>query len=222
LSSSLANYLKTGQSLGAREMGWEHEGNRAYRLGDWKIVSSNFAGTDGKPANKWELYNLATDPTEASDLSGDPQQANRVLLMTSAYDRWAYWTNITATMPWSIADFNRDGQLSQADLQIFIAGWLETSTFGDYSTFVRGDANVDGITDLTDFALLRKAFALTGQLSLLSGVESLLALPEPSTLAQLVFVTLLLNFGWCWREWRQRMHWRPTPARSAVKSSYWK
>ena len=36
---------------------WAHEGNRAIRAGDWKLVA---AGKDGP----WELYDLATDRTE--------------------------------------------------------------------------------------------------------------------------------------------------------------
>ena len=40
---------------------WEHEGNRAVRIGDWKLVS--------KHPGDWELYNLIEDRTELSDLS---------------------------------------------------------------------------------------------------------------------------------------------------------
>ena len=35
--------------------------NRAYRLGDWKIVS--------KGMSRWELYNMAADPTEQNNLA---------------------------------------------------------------------------------------------------------------------------------------------------------
>lgn len=40
-----------------RELYWEHFGNRAARIGDWKLVA------DGKNG-PWELYNLAEDRTE--------------------------------------------------------------------------------------------------------------------------------------------------------------
>jgi arylsulfatase A-like enzyme len=41
---------------------WQHEGNRALRQGDWKIVA---AGNE----SFWELYDLATDPTESKNLA---------------------------------------------------------------------------------------------------------------------------------------------------------
>ena len=37
---------------------WLHEGNRAIRVGDWKLVSS------ARPDGRWELYNLASDRGE--------------------------------------------------------------------------------------------------------------------------------------------------------------
>ena len=44
------------------ELWWQHEGNRAIRVGDWKLVA---AGKDGP----WELYDLANDRTETHDLA---------------------------------------------------------------------------------------------------------------------------------------------------------
>ena len=43
---------------------WYHEGNRAIRIGDWKLVA---AGEEGP----WELYNLAVDRTETNDLADE-------------------------------------------------------------------------------------------------------------------------------------------------------
>ena len=39
-----------------------HEGNRAVRLGDWKLVSEG--------NSRWELYNMKHDRTELTDLAG--------------------------------------------------------------------------------------------------------------------------------------------------------
>ncbi len=43
---------------------WAHEGNRAIRVDDWKLVA---ARQDGP----WELYDLATDRTETLNLAGE-------------------------------------------------------------------------------------------------------------------------------------------------------
>jgi arylsulfatase A-like enzyme len=71
---------------------WEHEGNRAIRVGDWKLVALH-----GKP---WELYDLSRDRSEQHDLSGkEPERASRMAAMWEAY---AARANVA---PW--ADVNR-------------------------------------------------------------------------------------------------------------------
>jgi arylsulfatase len=62
------------------EWGWEHEGNRAYRRGTWKLVSEY-------PANRWELYDLTTDPTETRDLG--QERPEKVAELRAAYEVWA-------------------------------------------------------------------------------------------------------------------------------------
>jgi arylsulfatase len=54
------------------DLWWEHEGNRAIRVGDWKLVA---AGRDGP----WELYDLATDRTETRDLARQHPETVREL-----------------------------------------------------------------------------------------------------------------------------------------------
>ena len=54
------------------EIWWQHEGNRAIRVGDWKLVA---AGKDGP----WELYDLATDRTETHDLAAELPEKVREL-----------------------------------------------------------------------------------------------------------------------------------------------
>ncbi|HEY2588125.1 MAG TPA: arylsulfatase [Tepidisphaeraceae bacterium] len=59
---------------------WEHEGNAAIRVGDWKLVRFGRKG-------KWELYNMAADRTELHDLSTEePQRAKELL---AKWDAWA-------------------------------------------------------------------------------------------------------------------------------------
>ena len=50
---------------------WYHEGNRAIRMGDWKLVADH-----EKP---WELYDLRTDRSESTDLAGARPQKVREL-----------------------------------------------------------------------------------------------------------------------------------------------
>jgi arylsulfatase len=50
---------------------WFHDGNRAVRLGDWKLVAA-----EGDP---WELYDLSTDRTETKNLaSSDPAKVREL------------------------------------------------------------------------------------------------------------------------------------------------
>jgi arylsulfatase len=51
---------------------WLHEGNRALRAGDWKIVAT---GRDGP----WELYDLSSDRSETRNLAGDRPEKVREL-----------------------------------------------------------------------------------------------------------------------------------------------
>jgi len=60
--TSLVPSFEVDGGLGSRRLWWAHDGHRAFRDGDWKLV----ALAEGD----WELYDLATDPTEQSDLAG--------------------------------------------------------------------------------------------------------------------------------------------------------
>ncbi len=56
---------------------WLHEGNRAIRLGDWKLVAAK--------EDPWELYNLSTDRAESQDLAG--QRPDRVKELEAVWNR---------------------------------------------------------------------------------------------------------------------------------------
>lgn len=68
-----------------RPVFWEHEGNRAMRDDDWKLVSQY--DYKQKKFMDWELYNLKTDRSELTDLS--TQQAERKMRMIQEYETWA-------------------------------------------------------------------------------------------------------------------------------------
>ena len=73
-----------GQPLVRDFLAWEHEGNRALRSGDWKIVS-----LAGRP---WALYDLANDRTEMNDLA--TQLPERVKEMSAQWNQWANRTHV--------------------------------------------------------------------------------------------------------------------------------
>jgi hypothetical protein len=58
-----------GHATGRSRQYYELEGNRGYRLGDWKAVSLQ---APGQPIDldRWMLFNLKADPTECEDLAG--------------------------------------------------------------------------------------------------------------------------------------------------------
>lgn len=59
---------------------WEHEGNRAVRDGQWKIVAVSEEGA-------WELYNMETDRAEVHNLAA--QHPDIVKRMAQQWDQWA-------------------------------------------------------------------------------------------------------------------------------------
>ncbi len=64
---------------------FHHEGNRALRVGDWKLVNESNVnrGTTNDP---WALYNLAVDRCEMVDLSA--QEADRCREMQTLWQRY--------------------------------------------------------------------------------------------------------------------------------------
>lgn len=70
---------------------WEHEGNKAVRLGKYKLVQEWKEGNE----DNWELYDLENDRTETNNLiTKMPNKANKMIVM---YNEWA--TRIKV-LPW--------------------------------------------------------------------------------------------------------------------------
>jgi arylsulfatase A-like enzyme len=79
----------TGKSLPDRPIFWEHEGNRAVRRGNWKLVSKHPGG--------WELYDMDTDRTEMHDLAA--QHPEKVQELKTLYATWAERCGV---QPWPL------------------------------------------------------------------------------------------------------------------------
>lgn len=68
---------------------WEHEGNRAVRSGNLKLVS--------KFRQPWELFDLSQDRTEQNDLSAQmPQERQRL------EQAWQKWSEHVGVAPWPL------------------------------------------------------------------------------------------------------------------------
>ena len=69
----------TGKPIEREAIYWEHEGNRAIRSGDYKLVAKG-------AKSKWQLYNIAADRSEQHDLAEQkPQLAKKLADMWQAY-----------------------------------------------------------------------------------------------------------------------------------------
>ena len=69
-----------------RSLFFEHQGNRAVRVGTWKLVA-----LDDEP---WELYDFTTDRTEMNNLASE-----RPLLVDQLSDVWDHWAEQNHVTP---------------------------------------------------------------------------------------------------------------------------
>ncbi len=79
---------------------WEHEGNRAVRLGKWKLV------TLGR--GPWELYDMEADRTELNNLA--EKHPDKVKEMIALYDAWAKRANVVPWGSWRKGKGKRKGK----------------------------------------------------------------------------------------------------------------
>jgi arylsulfatase A-like enzyme len=86
---SLLPLLQGPAAATSRTLFWEHEGNRAVRIGDWKLV--------GPRGEAWQLFNMLEDRTETNDRSTEMKE--KVTELKSAYDEWAKRIGVE---PWPI------------------------------------------------------------------------------------------------------------------------
>ena len=79
----------TGGELPARDLFFEHQGERAVIRGGWKLVSSH--------KRPWELYQLAHDRAETRNVAAE--HPDRVAEMSAAYEAWARRAQV---LPWPV------------------------------------------------------------------------------------------------------------------------
>jgi arylsulfatase len=89
------------QSLDREAIYWEHEGNRAVRMGKWKLISKAdkansfiWDKVDKLTLEDWELFDMEKDRTEMIDVaSGHPE------VVTTMANLWQTWAKRTAIVP---------------------------------------------------------------------------------------------------------------------------
>ncbi len=81
----------SGEKIEREAIYWEHEGNRAVRAGDWKLVAK------GAEAD-WELYNLAVDRSEQNNLATTHPQ--RVQELSAMWDNYAQRAMVLPLTPY--------------------------------------------------------------------------------------------------------------------------
>jgi arylsulfatase A-like enzyme len=86
---SFQQAIKNGNWVRPAPIFWEHEGNRAVRLGDWKLVS------EGNTV--CELYNMKADRTELNDLSDEQPE-----VLARLVDMYESWSTRVGALPWPV------------------------------------------------------------------------------------------------------------------------
>ncbi len=78
-----------GKKLHREFLFWEHEGNRAIRMGKWKLVSRVATPMEFSPQdeNNWELYDLEMDPSETDNMAA--KHPDRVKEMAARWEKEA-------------------------------------------------------------------------------------------------------------------------------------
>ena len=90
--ASLVPILKGEPLKRGKPIFFEHEGNRAVRDGDWKLVAKGVNG-------KWELYNIPADRTEMNNLA--EKHPDIVKKMATQYKQWAKERGIVPFGSWN-------------------------------------------------------------------------------------------------------------------------
>jgi Arylsulfatase A and related enzymes len=85
----LLPHIVENAPLPERPLFIEHEVNRMIQRGPWKLVTKNFTLFDGSsPAHEKELYDLANDPTETTNVA-----ATHGPLVAALTQEWNAWVN---------------------------------------------------------------------------------------------------------------------------------
>ena len=122
------------------------------------------------------------------------------LPMQSGYGFTLDTSNGHNAQQWVKGDIDFDGDFDQADVDLFVSGWLSGKDnlpgggvqAGDYLSLALGDLDLDGDTDLGDWVKLREFNNALGASLELPSLSELNAVPEPRALAIAASLGLLM------------------------------
>jgi arylsulfatase len=174
-----------GKPLDREAIYWEHEGNRAIRSGDYKLVAK---GKNGK----WELYNIATDRSEQHDLAD--QKPDLAIKLADLWQAYAERAKVLPLNPNanSKVKFNKKQKrfriAAGADLDRSEAPFVEKRPFHvTASVEIDGDGVIvaqGGVTHgwslYVEDGLLRFAITRNGERTVLSSQEKISGAAEIS------------------------------------------
>ena len=90
-----------GKEIDRELLFWEHHGNCAIRVGDWKLVRKGTQSS--KEIKNWELYDLSRDRSELNDLAAkNPQLVKKLAAQWESFARHAHvkpWPGSKKTAP---------------------------------------------------------------------------------------------------------------------------
>ncbi|MEL6925212.1 MAG: sulfatase-like hydrolase/transferase, partial [Bacteroidota bacterium] len=94
------------ESLDREAIYWEHEGNRAIRMGQWKLISKAskrnsyiWDRSNELTTNDWELFDMQADRTELNNLAkAHPEKVQQMAAM------WQGWAERTGIVPRPYSD----------------------------------------------------------------------------------------------------------------------
>ena len=158
-----------------------------------------------KRDNQWELIGIVNGQYSTYDNQPGPFSSpaalstavygNYTLFADLSYYRGEILNIINAHKEYSIiGDVNLDGVVSgnglgpsaTDDVTAFAAGWMYQQAVGDVTSWKKGDLNLDGITNVDDFFLLRDALQSAGAGAGITSLGDILGggagVPEPSAL----------------------------------------
>ena len=100
---SLLPALNSDDPVNREALYWEHEGNRAIRIGDWKLVSKahdhdrKYDSVEVLPLSEWELFNIKKDRSEKNNLASEyPDKVKKMSI------QWQDWSTRIKVYPKSI------------------------------------------------------------------------------------------------------------------------